>query len=134
MEPLNTARMHDMNRLATAVNPYQGPFKKVLFVCSAGILRSPTAAHLFSSPPWNMNTRACGAEPSFALIPISEALVHWADEIVCMTQAHRTAIDEFIMRHPEKKAHVWNIPDDYAYRDERLVEILEDKGNETWCA
>lgn len=33
------------NRLMNANNGFQGDSKRVLFVCTAGVLRSPTAAH-----------------------------------------------------------------------------------------
>ena len=40
-------------------NPYQGTDKKLLFVCSAGLLRSATAANLFAKKGYN--TRGCGS-------------------------------------------------------------------------
>ena len=49
-----------MNRLGNSKNPYQGDFKKVLCVCSAGLLRSPTAAWVLSNAPFNFNTREIG--------------------------------------------------------------------------
>lgn len=69
------------NQMANLTNPYQGRAKKVLCVCSAGLLRSPTLASVLNQE-LGYNTRACGTASSFALIPISEALIHWADEIV----------------------------------------------------
>ncbi|HET8686145.1 MAG TPA: hypothetical protein VFM18_05700, partial [Methanosarcina sp.] len=59
-------------------NPYQGNDKRILFVCSAGILRSATAANLFAKK--GHNTRCCGSE-SYALIPFSENLKAWAHKI-----------------------------------------------------
>ena len=41
-------------------NPYQGSDTKVLFVCSAGILRSATAARIYAK---KYNTRAAGSAP-----------------------------------------------------------------------
>ena len=38
-------------------NPYQGKDKKVLFVCSMGILRSATAARIYAN---RFNTRCAG--------------------------------------------------------------------------
>lgn len=52
-----------MNRIANASNKFQGSYKRVLCVCSAGLLRSPTAALVLSKDPYNFNTRACGAVP-----------------------------------------------------------------------
>ena len=47
--------MSKMNRLANTQNKYQGKYKKVLCVCSAGLLRSPTAALVLSQEPFNFN-------------------------------------------------------------------------------
>lgn len=74
-----------MNRLANSSNIYQGKFKRVLCVCSAGLLRSPTAAFVLSQEPYNYNTRAAGLIKEFALVPVDEVLIRWADEIVCMS-------------------------------------------------
>ncbi len=38
--------MINRNRWGNIDNPYQGSAKKVLCVCSAGMLRSPTAANV----------------------------------------------------------------------------------------
>ena len=40
-------------------NPYQGDRRRILFVCSAGLLRSPTGAHVGSVRGYN--TRAAGS-------------------------------------------------------------------------
>ena len=57
-------------------NPYQGKDKRVLFVCSAGLLRSATAARIYAS---KYNTRAAGSA-NYALVPVSDELIAWADE------------------------------------------------------
>ena len=59
----------ERNRLHNATNPYQGSYKKVLCVCSAGMLRAPTAAVVLSRPPYDFNTRAVGTDLGTALIP-----------------------------------------------------------------
>ena len=69
------------NCVGNARNPFQGGVKKVLCVCSAGLLRSPTLANVLHDK-FGYNTRAVGAIPQFALIPVSTALLAWADEIV----------------------------------------------------
>lgn len=74
-----------MNRLDNARNEFQGEYKRVLCVCSAGLLRSPTTAVVLSSEPYNFNTRAAGLVREFALVPVDKVLLFWADEIVCMT-------------------------------------------------
>ena len=47
-------------------NEYQGDYKRVLTVCSANMLRSPTIAHVLSAEPYNFNTRSAGTA-GFAL-------------------------------------------------------------------
>jgi predicted protein tyrosine phosphatase len=106
-------------------------FKKVLTVCSAGLLRSPTAAHILSAEPYNYNTRSVGMEESFALIPFDEAVFEWADEIVFMTSGHyRQAVAKYGEEFIESKATViLGIEDDYAYRDPQLIELIKERYN-----
>lgn len=116
--------MSQMNRIHNSTNPYQGPYKRVLCVCSAGLLRSPTAALVLSQPPFNYNTRAAGAEESYALVPVDEVLISWAQEVVCMTAAHAHAITD---KFGELKVplRVLDISDDFAYRDPDLIEFIK---------
>jgi predicted protein tyrosine phosphatase len=65
-------------------NPYQGTDKKVVFVCSMGILRSATGARLYAS---KYNTRSAGTW-SDALIPFTSVLMAWADEIVFVNKSN----------------------------------------------
>jgi predicted protein tyrosine phosphatase len=112
-----------MLREHNAKNPYQGKYKKVLCVCSAGLLRSPTAAVVLSGEPFNYNTRSAGIEKSYALIPVDDVLIAWADEIVCMTIAQEEALS-FITSKP---IICLDIDDDFEYRDPRLVKLIEER-------
>lgn len=107
-------------------NPYQGNFPKVLFVCSAGILRSPTAAHWAAANcGWNTRSAGCiyGDE---AGIPVSQGLIEWADKIYVMEQVHaEILVSDFNVR--ADKIDILNIPDQYEYRQPELIEILFDK-------
>lgn len=51
---------------------------RLVFVCSAGMLRSATGAKAFAAR--NCNTRSCGTH-AYALIPLSANLIQWADAI-----------------------------------------------------
>jgi predicted protein tyrosine phosphatase len=113
-----------MNRLANCGNKYQGEYKRVLCVCSAGLLRSPTAAFVLSQEPYNFNTRAAGLTKEFALIPVDKVLLEWADEIVCMSQKQATEIKN-LLEEP-KPIVVLNIPDDFRYRDPELIKLIRD--------
>lgn len=113
-----------MNRLANSTNPYQGKYKKVLCVCSAGILRSPTAALVLAQEPYNFNTRAAGLTAEFALVPVDEVLLHWCDELVCMD--HRQELQLKKMLKEPKSIVVLNIPDNFEYRDPDLIEAIKE--------
>ena len=111
-------------------NQFQGHYKKVLTVCSAGILRSATAAHILSADPYNFNTRNVGIE-SYALIPVTEDLLRWADEIVCMQKEHEILVLKKMLAWtiPEKRIITLNIEDIYEYRHPELVRLIIEKYN-----
>lgn len=106
-------------------NPYQGKDKKVLFVCSAGILRSATAARIYAK---KYNTRAAGSA-SYALIPVSHELLLWADEVVFVNRENFLAtkinydLDE--IKNRGTVITVLDIPDDYEHMDPDLIKHFE---------
>lgn len=109
-------------------NRFQGTYKRALFLCSAGLLRSATAAHVFSAEPYNWNTRTAGVELSYALNPVNGPLLVWADIIYCMEPRHSQALlDLFPNLYPEivDKIRILNIPDHFRYRDVELVQRLQ---------
>lgn len=112
--------MSKMNRLANASNPYQGNYKKVLCVCSAGLLRSPTTA-LVLSTKFNCNTRAAGLTTEYALIPVDTVLLAWADEVVCMEKWQ----EEELKVMTDKPILCLEIDDNFAYRDPQLMALIE---------
>jgi predicted protein tyrosine phosphatase len=116
------------NRMWNAKNPFQGDFKKVLCVCSAGLLRSPTLAWVLSNKPFNFNTRAAGSSRTFALVPVDEVLLSWADLVVFVNRENEEEVNEhfekFLM---EKDFLTLAIPDNFEYRDPQLVKIIEEQ-------
>ena len=125
------------NQLGVLFNAYQGKHKKVLTVCSAGCLRSPTAAHILSSEPWNFNTRCAGTSEEYAIVPITEALIVWADVIVCMDEIQQLHINTMQNKLAEeyeafdyKQVINLDIPDNFDYRNPKLVEIMKEKFKE----
>ena len=105
-------------------NGFQGDFKKVLAVCSANMLRSPTIAHVLSAEPFNYNTRSAGTH-SFALIPVTQDLLMWADEIVCADSEHTVIINKMLQEyHLDKRLINLRIPDNYEYRNPKLIEMI----------
>ena len=118
-----------MNRLGNCHNQYQGNFKKVLCVCSAGLLRSPSTAFVLSQEPFNFNTRAAGIVNDFALIPVDQVLLEWADEIVCMDALQTDMIKKDLENHgiDNKPVHNLKIPDNFEYRNPELLKIIKEK-------
>jgi predicted protein tyrosine phosphatase len=113
--------MSKMNRLGNSTNPFQGSYKKVLAVCSAGLLRSPTTAVILSQEPYNYNTRAAGLDPEFALIVVDDVLLHWADEVVCMTSAQQKKLKKMT----DKPIQCLNIDDNFEYRNKELINLIK---------
>ena len=108
-------------------NSYQGDYKRVLTVCSANMLRSPTIAHVLSAEPYNFNTRSAGIA-GFALIPVTEELLMWADEVVCADTEHALHIRDKLMQYQLDKPIVnLNIPDIYEYRNPKLIELIKER-------
>jgi predicted protein tyrosine phosphatase len=116
--------MSTRNRIHNSNNPYQGDFRKTLTVCSAGLLRSPTTAFVLSLPPYNRNVRAVGSYQDFALVPIDEALLSWADEIVFVNRDNFTQVNS-VMDLNGKEVYVLNIPDNFAFRDPVLITAIK---------
>lgn len=111
------------NRLHNCKNPYQGKHKRVLAVCSAGLLRSPTVAFVLSMEPYNFNTRACGIDVGHALIPLDDVLLEWADEIVVMDEYQEKRVKEMT----SKPVYNLRIGDNFEYRDKGLMVIIKSR-------
>ncbi len=60
----------------------EGHYKRVLFVCSGGMLRSATAAQ-WAATALDWNTRNCGTW-SMALPPAHPNLLEWAQVVYCI--------------------------------------------------
>ena len=65
-------------------NQYQGNYTRLLFVCTVGMLRSPTAAEI--DVEFGYNTRSCGHD-DVALIPLTANLIAWADHIIFVSKS-----------------------------------------------
>lgn len=113
-----------LNALHNVSNRYQGDSKRVLCICSAGLLRSPTTAAVLHKT-YGYNTRSAGIE-DYALIPVSQALLEWADEVVCMEKRHAFLLenDPLYPVDPSFQLHVLDVPDNYEYMDEQLQSII----------
>lgn len=119
-------------RIGNASNKYQGSDKKVLCVCSGGLLRSPTAALVLSHEPYNYNTRSAGIS-SYALINLDTVLLSWADEIVCMETEHVNKVGilmEGVRARKNKPVICLHIPDKYPYKDPELMDLINTRYKE----
>ena len=110
-------------------NPYQGGDKRVVFVCSMGILRSATAARLYAH---KHNTRAAGTDND-ALVQLSPTLIAWADEIVFVNdrnfQMFKNSVDENLLAGLNIK--VLDIPDVYEHMHPEMVEEFRKQYEDT---
>ena len=114
------------NQLANVGNPFQGKAKKVLCICSAGLLRSPTLANVLHRQ-FGFNTRAVGSCQEYALIPISQALIWWADEIVFVNQENFDDLGDLEKLEIEDvgvKVTVLDVHDDFDWNDPELQALL----------
>ena len=120
--------MSKFRKMGVISNQFQGDYKKVLMVCSAGILRSATAAHILAGDPWNLNTRNAGTA-SYALIPVTEDLLQWADEVVCMETDHAILVRNKYLEYqlPVRRIITLGIEDIYEYRNRTLIKLIKEK-------
>lgn len=115
----------ELNRLGNAKNPYQTETKKVLCVCSAGLLRSPTAANVLHAE-YGFNTRAAGTSREYALIPVNKVLMYWADEVVCMDYDQEAILQARLEEYELKKKPiiVLDIPDCFEWNHPELQQLI----------
>ncbi len=103
--------------------------QKLLFVCSKNKWRSLTAEKIFANNE-DYSVKSAGTENG-ARVKITAGLIGWADIIFVMEKKHRSRIqDKFNDSVLDKPLHVLNIPDDYQFMDEELIEILKEKVGE----
>ncbi len=100
--------------------------RHVLFICSQNRLRSPTAEQVFAAWP-GIETASAGLKPD-ADVPVSSELLEWAELIFVMERAHRSRLSSrFRPWLGGKRIICLDIPDDYAFMQPALVDMLERK-------
>jgi len=109
-------------------NSSQTKAKRLLFVCSVGMLRSPTAQMVAST--MGFNARACGSDVNIALIPLSCNLINWAHHIIFMSaenaiKAHREFEAVGYADDIKAKQIVWNFEDIYNWGDNVLWNAIQ---------
>lgn len=112
-----------MVRSRNAQNSFQGEWPRVLCVCSAGLLRSPTLAWVLSNAPYNCNVRAAGSHPEYALVPVDQVLLNWAHRVVFVNPENHERVERAKLALP-REVYVLNVPDRFAFRDATLVKAI----------
>lgn len=126
---MTTKTEHILKLTAPYNNQYQGTARRLLFVCSVGLLRSPTASDIATKLGYN--ARSCGSSKE-ALIPLSVNLIAWADDIIFINkenfqEARWVFEDSQWYDTLISKAVVWDIEDDYERNDPWLIKLVQDK-------
>lgn len=99
---------------------------RILFVCTANKLRSPTAEDVFRDYP-GIEAISAGTD-SEAPRPLTKELVASADMIFAMESHHRERIrKKFKQRPADNRIITLHIPDEYERGDPELVALLKDK-------
>ena len=100
--------------------------RNLLFLCSRNRLRSPTAETIFADHP-GVEVDSAGLSPD-ADVPLEAEQVEWADVILVMEKVHRERLNRnFGKLLGSKKILVLNIPDDYDYMDQELIQLLKQR-------
>ncbi|WP_171654976.1 low molecular weight protein tyrosine phosphatase family protein [Paenibacillus foliorum] len=97
---------------------------QLLFICSRNKWRSLTAEKIFDKRN-GYDVKSAGTEES-ARIRVTEGHIGWADLIFVMEKKHlRRLRDKFKTEIMNKTIICLDIPDDYQFMDDELIEILE---------
>jgi predicted protein tyrosine phosphatase len=98
----------------------------VLFICSRNQWRSPTAENIYKNQP-DLHVKSAGTAPA-ARIKINEKMVLWADIIFVMEKKHKQRmIEKFSEAMTDKQLVILDIPDEYEFMDEVLIEEIKAK-------
>ena len=124
----NTEQIFEKQNPFLRPNKYEGHQTKLVFCCTAGLLRSPTAAKVATSLGYN--ARSCGSNLDYALIPLSKNLLYWGEKIYFMNQVNYFEAQQLFQGKDldllEYKKVVWNFEDCYDYDDWLLKEKVKE--------
>ncbi len=93
----------------------------ILFVCSEGLIRSPTAAKMIGER-YSISTLYCGFSGEHSL-KLDKQLLDWAEHVVVFGQTNRSKIRRRFKGHSHKMT-CWNIPDEYYPMQSELQELI----------
>lgn len=100
---------------------------KFLVVCGKNKKRSRTAEFIFKNDT-RFDIRSVGVSPK-SNRKITETDIIWADLILVMEKDHQQKIKKIYSHLEIPTIEVLDIPDEYEFMDEELIEILTEKIN-----
>jgi predicted protein tyrosine phosphatase len=99
---------------------------RVLFLCSRNRRRSPTAERMLANRP-DVEVASAGLAPD-ADEPVSPEALEWAQLIFVMEPVHRRRLARHFGKHiRHAKVVCLDIRDDFAFMDDALVALLEQR-------
>ena len=104
--------------------------KKLLFICTENLQRSPTAEELINTSPEFSNYIAKSAGTSFlARQQITKDLVNWANIIFILNEKYDKHKTILLKKFPNIKKDIidLDIPDIYFRNDPELISIIKRK-------
>jgi protein-tyrosine phosphatase len=102
----------------------------ILVVCGRNKKRSRTAEFIFKNDS-RFAIRSAGLSPKSDR-KISENDLNWANLVLVMEKNQRTKIFETYVHLSLPKIEILEIPDDYEFMDEELIEMLTERINESY--
>ena len=97
----------------------------ILVICGKNKRRSRTAEFIFKNDS-RFNIRSAGLSPKSDR-KLTENDLRWADITLVMETDHRAKIKDLYSEASSIKIQVLNIPDEYEFMDDELIEILQIK-------
>ena len=98
--------------------------QRILFICSANRLRSPTAEQVFST--WSDLEVASAGLSHDAVDPLTPEHLEGVDTIFVMEKAHKAKLSQRFRRHlGPARVICLDIPDIYRFMQPELIALLE---------
>ena len=94
----------------------------VLFVCGRNRWRSPTAARIYANDQ-RIEVRSAGVSSQSAH-RVTQRDLEWADLVLVMESEHKVRLRETFRGTPLPTIECLDIPDDYGFMDDALVELI----------
>jgi predicted protein tyrosine phosphatase len=104
--------------------------KHLLFVCSGGLDRSPTAEELINTKASDkFEAKSCGLYPFFSDNILTKQALRWADIIIVMEYRHKADIlEKFpLFVHDKPEIIVLDVSNEYVRGQPELKELLRTK-------